>query len=78
MLSAQRPAPKFSGQGTGVVSAAAGPGDRVWWLLAQAQDFQTDDDGVTGSASSAVSVNAQAAQTQAKTPQTHPAGKQNI
>lgn len=34
MLPAPRPAPKFSGR-------AGGPGDRVWWLLAQAQDFQT-------------------------------------
>lgn len=72
MLPAPRPAPKFSGRGrplssgSGVVSAAAaGPGDRVWWLLAQAQDFQTQ----------VVPANATTAQAQAQTqPQARPAG----
>ena len=60
MLSAPRPAPKFSGRGRPL---STGTGDRVWWLLAQAQDFQAE----------VVPANAQA-QTQAQTPQTRPAG----
>lgn len=74
MFPAPRPAPKFSGRGrplspgsAAAAAAASGPGDRVWWLLAQAQDFQTQ----------AVPANA-AAQAKAQSPQTtRPAGKQN-
>ncbi|KAG8164416.1 hypothetical protein KVR01_006334 [Diaporthe batatas] len=75
MLSAQRPAPKFSRRDRPLSTAAAGPGDRVWWLLAQAQDFHHQAEATAAPA------NAQAqSQTQAQTagPQTRPlAGKQN-
>lgn len=74
MFPAPRPAPKFSGRGrplspgsAAAAAASGGPGDRVWWLLAQAQDFQTQ--GVPANA---------AAQAKAQSPQTtRPAGKQN-